>query len=181
MTICTAYCRSERTLSFFMGRQPVMRSGPHRCWGFTITLRHTTFGRTPLDEWSARRRDLYLTIHNTHREQTSVSQGGIGTHHTSKRATADQCLIRRLLSYEDMLRCNKSVLQKYSLNFHNVMCSLLKVLWCEFLRNYAAEVDPMCPLKSDRLCDMLFILTCVKFAIHSKQKLIEKVWEEYHE
>jgi len=27
---------------------------------FTITLRHTTLGRTPLDEWSARRRDLYL-------------------------------------------------------------------------------------------------------------------------
>ena len=27
---------------------------------------HTTVGRTPLDEWSARRRDLYLTIHNTH-------------------------------------------------------------------------------------------------------------------
>jgi hypothetical protein len=33
--------------------------------GFTITLRHTTLGRTPLDEWSARRRDLYLTTHNT--------------------------------------------------------------------------------------------------------------------
>jgi len=28
--------------------------------GFTITLRHTTLGRTPLDKWSARRRDLYL-------------------------------------------------------------------------------------------------------------------------
>jgi hypothetical protein len=26
---------------------------------------HTTFGRTPLDEWSARRRDLYLTTNNT--------------------------------------------------------------------------------------------------------------------
>ena len=25
------------------------------------TQRRTTFGRTPLDEWSARRRDLYLT------------------------------------------------------------------------------------------------------------------------
>jgi len=24
------------------------------------TQRHTTVGRTPLDEWSARRRDLYL-------------------------------------------------------------------------------------------------------------------------
>ena len=31
----------------------------------------TTFGKTPLDEWSARRRDLYLTTHNTHRRQTS--------------------------------------------------------------------------------------------------------------
>jgi len=34
--------------------------------------RHTTFGRTPLDEWSARRRDLYLTTHNTHNRQTSI-------------------------------------------------------------------------------------------------------------
>jgi hypothetical protein len=33
--------------------------------GFTITLRHTTLGRTPLDEWSARRRHLYLTTHNS--------------------------------------------------------------------------------------------------------------------
>ena len=30
------------------------------------TQRRTTIGRTPLDEWSARRRDLYLTTHNTH-------------------------------------------------------------------------------------------------------------------
>ena len=30
------------------------------------TQRRTTVGRTPLDEWSARRRDLYLTTHNTH-------------------------------------------------------------------------------------------------------------------
>jgi hypothetical protein len=29
-------------------------------------FRHVTLGRTPLDEWSARRRDLYLTTHNTH-------------------------------------------------------------------------------------------------------------------
>jgi hypothetical protein len=28
--------------------------------------RHITFGRIPLDEWSARRRDHYLTTHNTH-------------------------------------------------------------------------------------------------------------------
>jgi len=33
------------------------------------TQRYTTVGRTPLDEWSARRRDLYLTTHNAHNRQ----------------------------------------------------------------------------------------------------------------
>jgi len=34
---------------------------------FTITLiGHTTLGTTPLVECSAQRRDLYLTVHNTH-------------------------------------------------------------------------------------------------------------------
>jgi len=37
--------------------------GPPSFRGFTITLRHTTLGRTPLDEWSAWRRDLYPTQH----------------------------------------------------------------------------------------------------------------------
>jgi len=32
--------------------------------GFCITQRRTSFGRFPLDEWSARRRDLYL-VHTT--------------------------------------------------------------------------------------------------------------------
>jgi hypothetical protein len=38
--------------------------------------RRPTVGRTPLDEWSARRRDLYLTTHNTHNRQTSMSPVG---------------------------------------------------------------------------------------------------------
>ena len=36
------------------------------------TQRRTTVSRTPLDEWSARRRDLYMTTHNTHNRQTSM-------------------------------------------------------------------------------------------------------------
>jgi hypothetical protein len=45
--------------------------------GFAIThFRHTTVGRTPLDERPARRRDLYLTTHNTHKRQTSMTQVG---------------------------------------------------------------------------------------------------------
>jgi len=45
--------------------------GPPHHRGFTITLRHTTLSRTPLDEWSAQCRDLYLTTHNTHNRQIS--------------------------------------------------------------------------------------------------------------
>jgi len=36
------------------------------------TQRSITVGRIPLDEWSIRRRDLYLTTHNTHNRQTSM-------------------------------------------------------------------------------------------------------------
>jgi len=36
------------------------------------TQRRTTDGRTPLDERLARRRDLYLTTHNTHIRQTTI-------------------------------------------------------------------------------------------------------------
>jgi hypothetical protein len=37
---------------------------------------HTTLGRTPLDEWSARCRELYLTTLNTHNRQISKLQDG---------------------------------------------------------------------------------------------------------
>jgi len=36
----------------------------------------TTLGRTPLDEWSARRRDPYLITHNTHKRQISMHPAG---------------------------------------------------------------------------------------------------------
>ena len=40
------------------------------------TQRRTTVGRAPLDERSARRRDLYLTTHSTHNRQTSIPPAG---------------------------------------------------------------------------------------------------------
>ena len=47
---------------------------------FLRFLDHTqwriTVGRTPLDEWSAHRRDLYLTAQNTHNRQTSMPPVG---------------------------------------------------------------------------------------------------------
>ena len=60
-----------------MAPQPSSRSRPPHYRGFTIILRHTTLGRTPLDECSARRRDLYLTPHNNHDRQTDRHDPGV--------------------------------------------------------------------------------------------------------
>ena len=40
------------------------------------TQRRTKVGRALLDEWSARRRDLYLTTHDTHNRQISMPPVG---------------------------------------------------------------------------------------------------------
>ena len=55
------------------------------------TQRRITFDRTPLDEWSARRRDLYLTTLNT---DVHVP-GGIRAHNPSKREAVDARLRSR--------------------------------------------------------------------------------------
>ena len=58
------------------------RCGPTRAMASSFlrfldhTERRITFGRTPLDEWSALCRDLYLTTHNTHNRQTSMPPVG---------------------------------------------------------------------------------------------------------
>jgi hypothetical protein len=49
-------------------------------------LRRTALVRTPLDEWSARRRDLYLTTHNTRNRHPCP--GGIRTLNLSRRVAA---------------------------------------------------------------------------------------------
>jgi hypothetical protein len=57
-------------LIFFHVTKAPIGPGPPHYRGFMVTLRHTTLGRTPLDEWWARRRDLYLATHNTLKRQT---------------------------------------------------------------------------------------------------------------
>jgi hypothetical protein len=78
-----------------------------------ITLRPTTLGRTPLDECSARRRDLYLTTYNIHKRHIHALWG-IRTHNPSKRAAADPHLRPRghwdrhdsATAYSSVRRCN---------------------------------------------------------------------------
>jgi len=73
------FCSTWMTkLLFFF----LWRCGPTRATvsSFLRFLDHTqrriTVDKTPLDKWSARRRDLYLTTHNTHNRQTSMPQVG---------------------------------------------------------------------------------------------------------
>jgi len=60
---------------FFMAQQPLVGQN---LLIIEASRSHsgTTLGRTPLDKWSARHRDLYLQTHNTHTRQTSMPPGG---------------------------------------------------------------------------------------------------------
>jgi len=82
------------------------------------TQRRITVGRTPLDEWSARRRDHYLTKHNTHNRQTSmptvgfeptISAGERPQTYASDRAATGTGCIKRL---HTIINANMSKLQE---------------------------------------------------------------------
>ena len=68
---------------------------PQWAWAssFTRFLDHTqrrnTVSRNPLDEWSARRRDIYLTAHTKLTTDNFYAPCGIRTHILSRRAAAD--------------------------------------------------------------------------------------------
>ena len=73
----TIYFSRFRNATFFL-----WRCDPTRVMAYSFlrfldhTQRRTTVGRTPLDEWSVRRRDLYLTTHYTHNRQISIPPVG---------------------------------------------------------------------------------------------------------
>jgi hypothetical protein len=60
----------------FFGSTAPSGPWPPLCWGIAISLRYNALSRTLLDEWSARRRDLYLSSHNIRNRQKSMSPVG---------------------------------------------------------------------------------------------------------
>ena len=64
----------DRTFFLNGSTAPSGPGPPHP--GFTITFKHNALGRIPVDEWSARRTELYLTTHNTHNRQTTMRSAG---------------------------------------------------------------------------------------------------------
>ena len=62
----------KKNIFLFHGAIAPSGPGPPHYQGFTITLIHTTVGRTTLDEWLARHRDLYPATHNHHKRQIFI-------------------------------------------------------------------------------------------------------------
>jgi hypothetical protein len=83
--------------------------GPRLDQGFTIILRHTTLGRTPLDELSARSGAIYLVTSNTQKRQISMAPAGSEpaiptgklpqTHALDGATTGIGCMLYRVFSY----------------------------------------------------------------------------------
>ena len=72
-----------------MSEQPTLRPGPSQYRSFTVTFRNTTLGRTPPDEWSVRRTELWQHTH-THTRQTDIhAVSVIRTRNLNKRAIAN--------------------------------------------------------------------------------------------
>ena len=63
------YLTLRRLMSYIYMEHPFLMFLDH-------TQRRSTVGRTPLNQWSARRRDLNLTTHNTHTWQKSMPPVG---------------------------------------------------------------------------------------------------------
>jgi len=102
---CRQYSNKIKSIYIFlrcsspqMARDSLSRLHDH------TQLKHTTLGRTALEEWSARRRDLYLTSHNTHKREKTMSPAGFEIKFpASERAAADPRL--RMRGNWDRLKC----------------------------------------------------------------------------
>ena len=103
------------------------------------TQRRTTVGRTPLDEWSARRRDHYLTTHNSHNRQTSmppvrfeptISVGKRPQTYALDRAATGTGLVRTLPVKSEQLTSNRSITWSFRLTHRLSTASCAEWLDC---------------------------------------------------
>jgi hypothetical protein len=64
---------------FSLGSIPLVGQGLIIDASRSLSIRHSTLGRTPLDERSARRRDLYLEPPNTYKRDVNAHEPAVAT------------------------------------------------------------------------------------------------------
>jgi len=146
------------------------------------TQRCTTVGRTPLDEWSARRRDLYLTTHDTHNRQISmppvgfeptISAGERPTHttrmnHLKIKYQGLDSLIRSVSRVTTTLANVSSVFQLFPFL---VVCSDMISKGCGLVAFFAS-------VKASSVCIHLSCLVCIQSVVHGVRSRLICVWKE---
>ena len=128
-------------ICLFLARQPLVGS-----YSYTRFLDHTqrraTVGRTHLDEWSARRRDLYLTTHNTHNRQTSMPPGGIRTHNGTGN---DRSVTYRNVTFVTVYNIRSKIQPSTSIPFATrVQKARLLYVWVDLHVSLRGQQHPMC-------------------------------------
>ena len=153
------------------------------------TQRRNTVDRTPLDEWSARRRDLYLTTHNTHNRQTSMPPVGFDptisagerpqTYALDRAATgtSDKYILYHTNSWapqRKQYRCtslNKLLLSATCLTSHSTHVTLLCLTLYMFLCTITVSVTRPIPCSLSSITQHIHLLR-----IHPPMVTIKITW-----
>ena len=107
------------------------------------TQRRSTVGRTPLDEWSARRRVLYLTTHDTHNRQISMPPVGFEpTISAGERPLLWTSSVHRQLSQTTGAR--NSCWRKATVWKRTAACTLVAEIWITCLSNIKLRLPATC-------------------------------------
>jgi hypothetical protein len=99
------------------------------------TQRRSTVGRTPLDEWSVRRRDLYLTTHDTHNRQISMPPVGFEPTISAGERRLESHQGYGYLSVVSVVCCQRS-LRRADHSSRGVLTTLLRrCVWSRNIKN----------------------------------------------
>jgi hypothetical protein len=136
------------------------------------TQRCTTVGRTPLDKWSARRRDLYLTTHNADRQTSNPPVGFEPTISAGERpqtkALDHATTVTGVLPLEYLI-------MKLPIPTQPATVSLFKVKSCKALL-HMLQVNIRSYLKSVLRCTFLILDTYQPASIYRRQQRCEYPW-----
>jgi hypothetical protein len=122
--ICIFFNRCLWTTFFFHGANSVYwarSSSLSRLYDHTQTH---TLGRTPLAEWSARRRDFYLTTHKIYKGQTSMPPAGFEPAIQASERLQTDALKHEATGIWTILLNKTGVLMTPALTFHSVLIAV---------------------------------------------------------